>query len=61
MILPTSYLSVPVSVLLLIPAWRLFQRAGFSPLLSLLILIPDIGIFVVAAILAFGRWREDMP
>ena len=60
MITPSTILSIPVAVLLLVPAWRLFQRAGLPPLLSLLILVPTVGVFVVAGILAFARWRNDL-
>ena len=44
------------AVFFLYPAWRIFGRAGMPAPLSLLILIPIIGPFVVLAILAFARW-----
>ncbi len=44
------------SLLVIIPTWRIFARAGYSGALSLLHLIPGIGAFIVMAILAFGTW-----
>jgi len=44
------------ALLLIIPTWRILQRAGFSGALSLLHLLPVVGTFVVLAILAFATW-----
>lgn len=45
-----------VALLLIIPTWRICNRAGFSGALSLLHLVPVIGSFIVMAILAFSTW-----
>jgi hypothetical protein len=45
-----------LSLLLIIPTWRIFARAGFSGALSLLHLVPVVGLLVVMAILAFSDW-----
>lgn len=44
------------SLLLLVPVWRTYARAGLSPWFSLLVLVPYIGLPVAAAILAFRPW-----
>jgi hypothetical protein len=44
------------ALLLIIPTWRIFVRAGFSGALSLLHLVPFVGLLVVMAILAFSDW-----
>ena len=44
------------ALLLIVPSWRIFERAGYSGLLSLFHLVPVIGPFIVMAILAFGDW-----
>jgi len=44
------------ALLLIVPSWRILERAGFSGLLSLFHLVPVIGPFIVMAILAFGDW-----
>jgi hypothetical protein len=45
-----------VSIIALIPYWFIFKKAGFSPFLSLLILVPLINI-VALYFLAFARWN----
>jgi hypothetical protein len=45
-----------LSLLLIIPSWRILARAGYSGALSLFHLVPVIGVFIVMAILAFGDW-----
>lgn len=44
------------SLLLIVPSWRICERAGYSGLLSLFHLVPVIGPFIVMAVLAFGEW-----
>lgn len=41
---------------LVIPTWRICNRAGYSGAISLLHLIPGVGTVIVFAILAFGTW-----
>ncbi len=45
-----------VALLLIIPTWRICERAGFAGAWSLLHLVPVIGSFIVMGILAFGEW-----
>jgi hypothetical protein len=45
-----------LSLLLIIPTWRICQRAGFSGALSLFHFVPIIGSFIVMAVLAFSSW-----
>lgn len=45
-----------LALLLIIPTWRIFNRAGFGGAWSLLLLLPLLGHFIVMAILAFGDW-----
>ena len=45
-----------VALVLIIPTWRIFTRAGFSGALSLFHLVPVIGLFIVMAVLAFSDW-----
>ncbi len=44
------------ALLLIVPSWRILERAGFSGLLSLFHLVPVVGSFIVMAILAFSDW-----
>jgi hypothetical protein len=43
-------------ILVIIPLWRICSRAGFHGALSLLVIIPLLGPFIVGAILSFGTW-----
>lgn len=44
------------AVLIIIPLWRVFARAGLNPAFSLFVLVPVIGVLIAAAILAFSDW-----
>ncbi len=43
-------------VLIIVPLWRICTRAGFNGALSLLALIPWLGVVIVGAILSFANW-----
>jgi uncharacterized membrane protein YhaH (DUF805 family) len=43
-------------VLIIVPLWRICTRAGFNGVLSLLALIPWLGVVIVGAILSFANW-----
>jgi hypothetical protein len=45
-----------ISIVVLIPYWFIFKKAGFSPFLALLMFLPLINI-VVLYFLAFARWN----
>ena len=55
-----ALLVVPVlfALLLIVPTWRICERAGYSGLLSLFHLLPVLGSFIVMAVLAFGDWPK---
>ena len=43
--------------IVIIPSWFICKKAGFSPWLSLLCLIPSLGTLVLLYILAFADWK----
>jgi hypothetical protein len=45
-----------ISIIVLIPYWFIFKKAGFSPFLALLMFLPLINI-VLLYVLAFSRWK----
>jgi hypothetical protein len=46
-----------VALLLLgVPLWKIFGKAGFAPAWALLILLPGIGNLAILLLLAFRRW-----
>lgn len=36
--------------------WRIFTKAGMNGALSLLMLVPGVGVLIVVCLLAFGDW-----
>jgi hypothetical protein len=42
-------------LVLVVPYWQIFKKAGFSPWLSILIAIPMVNLFALYY-LAFARW-----
>lgn len=48
------------SLVFVYPAWRIFDKAGLNPALSLFIFIPGIGVFVSVCILAFSVWPNTI-
>ncbi len=51
-----AFFGLLISIVVLIPYWFIFKKAGFSPLLALLIFLPVINIFLLY-FLAFSRWN----
>jgi hypothetical protein len=45
-----------VMLLLVVPLWRIFSRAGMSGPLALLALVPGVGLLIVSAILGLSEW-----
>ena len=43
-------------VLLVIPTWVIFKKAGMHSALALFLLFPVVGYLVVLGILAFSKW-----
>ena len=48
------FVVIPVT---LIPYWVIFKKAGFSPWLSLLMIIPFVSL-IVLYVVAFSQWRS---
>jgi uncharacterized membrane protein YhaH (DUF805 family) len=45
------------SLLVVVPLWRICERAGLSGAISLIALFPFVGLLAVGAILSFSQWR----
>ncbi|MGA9587798.1 MAG: hypothetical protein WBQ95_20885 [Terracidiphilus sp.] len=43
--------------IVMIPCWFILKKAGFSPWLSMLCLIPSLGTLVLLYVLAFAEWK----
>ena len=46
-----------VIAIIIVPCWFILKKAGFTPWLSLLCLIPSIGLLVLLYVLAFAEWK----
>lgn len=52
-----DYLPIIIlAILWVIPTWRILQRVGSTPALSLLAIVPVVGPLVVLFVLAYGQW-----
>ncbi len=51
------FFGLVVSACLIFLFWRIFTKAGLAGPLSLLVLVPGIGVLIVLCILAFSEWR----
>jgi hypothetical protein len=61
-ILAAMLLIVPIIILvviaiLMVPCWFILKKAGFSPWLSLLCIVPSLGTLVLLYVLAFSEWK----
>ncbi len=52
----TIFTIIPISILIVLPFWKIFSKAGFSGWWSLFILIPPVNIILIYYF-AFHRWR----
>ena len=48
----------PLLVLLIVPTWRILQRAGFNGAWALLMLVPVVGL-LVPWVVSFLKWPSD--
>jgi hypothetical protein len=46
-------------VLVMVPTWFICKKAGLSPWLSLLCLLPSLGLLVLLYVLAFADWPSQ--
>jgi hypothetical protein len=51
-----GFFGAMISIIVLIPYWFIFKKAGFSPFLAILMFIPLVNI-VLLYFLAFARWN----
>jgi hypothetical protein len=46
-----------VVAVLMIPCWIILKKAGFTPWLALLCIVPSLGTLVLLYVLAFAQWK----
>jgi hypothetical protein len=45
--------------IIIIPTWFICKKAGFSPWLSMLCLLPTAGLLILLYVLAFADWKVE--
>jgi len=50
-----------MAVVLIIPTWFISKKAGFSPWLSLINIVPTFGLLIWLYVLAFSEWKTTQP
>ncbi len=43
--------------ILMVPCWIILKKAGFTPWLALLCIVPSLGTLVLLYVLAFAQWK----
>jgi uncharacterized BrkB/YihY/UPF0761 family membrane protein len=61
-ILLTMAVLIPIIMIVaiaivMVPCWFILKKAGFSPWLSLLCIVPSLGTLVLLYVLAFADWK----
>ena len=51
------YQAIGVAIFLLFPSWKIFQRAGLNPTLSLCLFIPVLGVLITGIVLSASKWQ----
>ena len=47
----------PITVIVLPPFWVIFKKAGFQPILSVLMMVPVVNL-VLLYVVAFSEWKS---
>jgi hypothetical protein len=45
--------------ILIVPTWFICKKAGFSPWLSFICLVPTVGLLILLYVLAFAEWPSQ--
>lgn len=45
--------------IIIVPTWFICKKAGFSPWLSFLCLVPSLGLLILLYVLAFAEWPSQ--
>jgi hypothetical protein len=51
------FIGIIFLIVLIVPVWFICKKAGLSPWLSLLCLLPTVGLLVLLYVLAFAEWK----
>lgn len=51
------FLILAAIAIVMVPCWFILKKAGFSPWLALLCIVPSLGTLVLLYVLAFADWK----
>ena len=55
-LLPVAFSALVVALIVIIPYWKIFGKAGFPRALGILMIIPLVNL-ILLYVLAFSQWR----
>jgi hypothetical protein len=55
-LLVIAALLAPITVIILPPFWVIFKKAGFQPILSVLMMVPLVNL-ILLYVVAFSEWK----
>jgi hypothetical protein len=55
-LIPMMFLGLILSVVMVVPYWFIFKKAGFSPWLAVLMFVPLANI-IILYVIAFSQWK----
>jgi hypothetical protein len=55
-LIPMMFFAIIFNVILVIPFWFIFKKAGFSPWLAVLMFVPLANI-IILYVIAFSQWK----
>ena len=59
-LLPVALSALVVALIVIIPYWKIFGKAGFPRVLGILMIIPLVNL-ILLYVLAFSQWRVPPP
>jgi len=57
-LLIVAFLIAPITVVVLPPFWVIFRKAGFQPILSVLMMVPLVNLAMLYFV-AFSEWKAS--
>ena len=57
-LLIVAFLIAPITVIVVPPFWVIFKKAGFQPILSVLMMVPLVNLAMLYFV-AFSHWKND--
>ncbi|MFP5237949.1 MAG: hypothetical protein ACLGSD_18790 [Acidobacteriota bacterium] len=57
-VMPLIFIFILIGMaIIIVPTWFICKKAGFSPWLSMICLVPTVGLLILLYVLAFADWK----